>query len=116
MPTPALTGVLEVIIKLAKLEMLKSYPITTYAMSSKTIGIIVGSFAACVIVIGIAMMAGAGWETPGQYTGTHNAANTVADSTHCYSFQTGCTNSTATVAPSVLNSGAALSGNYYNSP
>jgi hypothetical protein len=97
--------------------MLKSYQFITYLMSSKTIGIIVGSFAACVIVIGIAMMAGAGWETPGQYTGTHNAANTVTDSTNCYSFQTGCTNSSSgTISASVSQSGAALSGNYYNTP
>jgi hypothetical protein len=86
-------------------------------MSSKTIGIIVGSFAVCVIVIGIAMMAGAGWETPGQYTGTHNAANTVTDSTHCYSFQTGCTNgNNGAISQSTAKSGAALSGNYYGSP
>lgn len=97
--------------------MLKSYQIITQAMSAKTIGIIVGSFLACVIVIGIAMMAGAGWETPGQYTGTHNAANAVTDSTHCYSFQTGCTNSNnGTTSASVATSGAALSGNYYNTP
>lgn len=86
-------------------------------MSAKTIGIIVGSFASCVIVIGFAMLAGSGWETPGQYTGTHNAANTVTDSTNCYSFQTGCTNNNnGTISSSVATSGAALSGNYYNSP
>jgi hypothetical protein len=97
--------------------MLKSYPIIAYVMSAKTIGIIVGSFAACVIVIGIAMMAGAGWETPGQYTGTHNAAKTVTDSTNCYSFQTGCTNSNSgAISSSVAQSGASLSGNYYSSP
>jgi len=98
--------------------MLISYLNIVCVMSSKTIGIIVGSFAACVIVIGIAMMAGAGWETPGQYTGTHNAANTVTDSKNCYSFQTGCTNgNTGAISSSVAQSGAALSGNYYgNSP
>ncbi|HYL66822.1 MAG TPA: hypothetical protein VEU72_06675 [Nitrosopumilaceae archaeon] len=86
-------------------------------MSSKTIGIIVGSFVLCVIVIGIAMMAGAGWETPGQYTGTHNAANTVTDSKNCYSFQTGCTNgNNGAISASTAKSGAALSGNYYGSP
>jgi hypothetical protein len=104
-------------IKLAKLEMLKSYPIITYVMSSKTILIIVGSFGIGVIVIGIAMMAGAGWETPGQYTGTHNAANKVTDSKNCYSFQTGCTNgNNGTTSSYVAKSGASLSGNYYNSP
>jgi hypothetical protein len=83
-------------------------------MSAKTIGIIVGSFAACVIVIGIAMMAGSGWETPGQYTGAHNAAKTVTDSTHCYSFQTGCTNgNNGMISAHVSQSGAALSGSYY---
>jgi hypothetical protein len=97
--------------------MLKSYQIITQTMSAKTIGIIVGSFAVTVIVIGIAMLAGSGWETPGQYTGPHNAANTVTDSTNCYSFQTGCTNgNNGTTSASTAQSGAALSGNYYNTP
>jgi len=86
-------------------------------MTSKTILIIVGSFGVGVIVIGIAMMAGAGWVTPGQYTGTHNAANKVTDSKNCYSFQTGCKNSNSgTTSSYVAKPAVAPSGSYSYSP
>lgn len=81
-------------------------------MSTKTIGIMIGGFAGGVIVISIAMMAGASWETPGMYTGTSNAAHTTTDSTHCYAFQTGCKNIQTTIPPSQMDSGAYLSGDY----
>ncbi len=81
-------------------------------MSTKTIVIIIGGFAAGVIAISVAMMAGSAWETPGMYTGTSNAAHPVSDPTHCYAFQTGCKNIQTPVSQSQMDSGAYLSSNY----
>ncbi|MDE1765224.1 MAG: hypothetical protein KGI27_03000 [Thaumarchaeota archaeon] len=82
-------------------------------MSTKTIGIIIGGFAGGVVAISLVMMAGSGWETPGQYTGISNAAHATSDSTHCYAFQTGCSvsNYGSTTTASDYD-GQALSGSY----
>lgn len=81
-------------------------------MTTKTIGIIIGGFAAGAIAISVAMLAGSSWETPGKYTGISNAAHTVSNPMHCYAFQTGCKNIKTSVPKSEMDSGAYLSSNF----
>lgn len=82
-------------------------------MIPKTLAIIMAGCIGGVFVISVAMMAGAGWETPGSYTGTSNAAHAPTSATNCYSFQAGCTDIKSTVPTSDLDSGAFLSANYH---
>ncbi|HJU12877.1 MAG TPA: hypothetical protein VJ792_00280 [Candidatus Nitrosotalea sp.] len=81
-------------------------------MFPKTLAIILAGCVGGVVAISVAMMAGAGWETPGTYAGTSNAAHAPTSTTHCYSFQTGCKNIQTTVPKSAMDSGAYLSENY----
>lgn len=82
-------------------------------MIPKTLAIIVAGCIGGVFAISVAMMTSAGWETPGSYAGTSNAAHAPTSATNCYSFQTGCKNIRTIVSTSDLDSGAFLSGNYH---
>lgn len=82
-------------------------------MIPKTLAIIVAGCIGGVLAISVAMMASAGWETPGSYTGTSNAAHAPASATNCYSFQAGCKTVKTIIPTSDMDNGAYLSGNYH---
>lgn len=65
------------------------------------------------IVISIGMLGASGWSTPGIYTGTSDASRTVASSTNCYSFQTGCNSTYSVIPQNAMDNGEYLSGNYH---
>ncbi|MGI0102792.1 MAG: hypothetical protein ACREA7_09400, partial [Nitrosotalea sp.] len=67
------------------------------------------------VAIGLAMLAGSGWETPGTYAGVSDASHSN-NSTNCYSFQTGCAHSTTYIPTSDMSNGQYLSGGYKASP
>ena len=81
-------------------------------MFPKTLAIILAGCVGGVIAISVAMMAGAGWETPGSYQGQSNAAHAATSATHCYTFQNGCDHSKTVIPQSDMNNGAYLSQNY----
>lgn len=66
-----------------------------------------------IIAISVAMLDASGWETPGIYTGTSDASHMPVSTTNCYSFQTGCKNTSTQVPQSDLDSGAFLNSNYH---
>ena len=75
--------------------------------------IIMAGCAGGIIAISVAMLGASGWATPGTYTGTSDASHTPVSTTNCYSFQTGCKNTSTQVPQSDLDNGAFLNSNYH---
>ncbi len=85
---------------------------SSYTMAHVFLIILVASVCGA-IAISVGMLSASGWATPGIYTGTSDASRTVASSTNCYSFQTGCNSTYSVIPQDSMDSGAYLSGNYH---
>ncbi len=82
-------------------------------MLQKTLLIILAASVIGAISISVGMLSASGWERPGTYTGISDASHAPSSTTNCYSFQTGCKNTSDNVTQSDLDSGAYLGSNYH---